>query len=60
MKFLPIDLRRSQAQVSVEGNAIRLSLSDVHGFGPEQIEIIETELGSAARAVDVIRSAVLS
>ena len=27
----------------VEGKAIRLSLSDVHGFGPEQIEIIETE-----------------
>ncbi len=43
MKFLPVDLRYSQAEVSVEGNAIRLSLSDVHGFGPEQIEIIETE-----------------
>ena len=43
VQFLPIDLRYSQAQVTVEGNAIRLSLSDVHGFGPEQIEIIETE-----------------
>jgi error-prone DNA polymerase len=43
VKFLPIDLRYSQAQTVVEGNAIRLSLSDVHGFGPEQIEIIETE-----------------
>ncbi len=43
VKFLPIDLRYSQAQVTVEDNSIRLSLSDVHGFGPEQIEIIETE-----------------
>jgi error-prone DNA polymerase len=43
VKFLPIDLRYSQAQTVVEGNAIRLSLSDVHGFGPEQIEVIETE-----------------
>ncbi len=43
VKFLPVDLRYSQAQVTVEGDAIRLSLSDVHSFGPEQIEIIETE-----------------
>ena len=43
VKFLPVDLRHSQAEVSVEGNAIRLGLSDIHGFGPEQIEIIETE-----------------
>ena len=43
VKFLPIDLRYSHADVVVEGNAIRLSLGDVHGFGPEQIEIIETE-----------------
>ncbi len=34
-------MRYSQAQTTVEKNAIRLSLSDVHGFGPEQIEIIE-------------------
>lgn len=43
VKFLPVDLRYSQAQTIVEGNAVRLSLGDVHGFGPEQIEIIETE-----------------
>ena len=43
VKFLPVDLRYSHAEVSVEGQAIRLSLSDVHGFGPEQIEIIDTE-----------------
>ena len=43
VKFLPVDLRYSQAEGRVEGNAIRLSLSDVHGFGPEQIEIIDTE-----------------
>jgi hypothetical protein len=43
VKCLPADLRYSQAQTVVEGNAIRLSLSDVHGFGPEQIKIIETE-----------------
>jgi len=36
VKFLPIDLRHSQAQIVVQGNAIRLSLSDVHGFSPEQ------------------------
>jgi error-prone DNA polymerase len=43
VKFLPVDLRYSQAQTVVEDNAIRLSLSDVHGFGSEQIDIIETE-----------------
>jgi len=43
VKFLPVDLRHSYAEVAVEGKAIRLSLSDVHGFGPEQIEIIDTE-----------------
>jgi error-prone DNA polymerase len=43
VKFLPIDLRHSQAQVTVEGEAIRLSLGDVYGFGPEQIDLIETE-----------------
>jgi error-prone DNA polymerase len=42
VKFLPVDLRYSQAQTIVEGNAIRLSLRDVQGFGTEQIEIIET------------------
>jgi len=43
VKLLPIDLRYSQARTVVEGNAIRLSLGDVHGFGPEQIDLVETE-----------------
>ena len=43
VKFLPIDLRYSQADVTVEGDAIRLGLSDVHGFGPEQIETLIAE-----------------
>ncbi len=43
VKFLPIDLRYSQAEVVVEAGAIRLSLGDIQGFGPEQIEVIETE-----------------
>jgi hypothetical protein len=33
VKFLPVDLGYSQAETVVEGNAIRLSLSDAHGFG---------------------------
>ena len=43
VKFLPIDLRYSQAEIVVEAGAIRLSLGDIQGFGPEQIEVIETE-----------------
>ncbi len=43
VKFVSVDLRYSQAEIVVEGRAIRLGLGDVHGFGPEQIEIIETE-----------------
>jgi hypothetical protein len=30
-----VNLRHSQGQTVIEGHAIRLSLSDVHGFGPE-------------------------
>ena len=57
VKFLPVDLRYSQAEVTVEGNAIRLGLSDVHGFGPEQIEIIETERqrGPFRSLVDLVK-----
>ena len=43
VKFLPVDLRDSVDQAVVEGDAIRLGLSSIHGFGPEQIELLEQE-----------------
>ena len=43
VKFLPVDLRHSVTQAVVEGDAIRLGLSSIHGFGPEQIEVLEQE-----------------
>ncbi len=43
VKFLPVDLRRSQAEVIVEGDAIRLGLGDVRSFGPEQVETLIAE-----------------
>lgn len=43
VKFLPVDLRHSVEQVTVEGDAIRLGLSAIRGFGPEQIELLEQE-----------------
>jgi error-prone DNA polymerase len=43
IKFLPVDLRYSVTQAVVEGDAIRLGLSSIHGFGPEQIELLEQE-----------------
>lgn len=41
LKVLPVDLRYSQSATNAEGNAIRLGLIDVKGFGPTQIETIE-------------------
>jgi len=43
VQFLPVDLRHSVEQVSIEGDAIRLGLSSIHGFGPEQVELLEQE-----------------
>jgi error-prone DNA polymerase len=43
LKVLPVDLRYSQAAATAEGQAIRLGLIDVKGFGPAQIETIEVE-----------------
>ncbi|HJW83581.1 MAG TPA: DNA polymerase III subunit alpha, partial [Anaerolineae bacterium] len=43
VKFLPVDLRYSPAGVVVEGDAIRLGLSYIKGFGPEQIEALDAE-----------------
>jgi len=43
VKFLPVDLRHSVSLAVVEGDAIRLGLSSIHGFGPEQIELLEQE-----------------
>jgi len=57
VKFLPIDLRYSQAEIVVEAGAIRLSLGDIQGFGPEQIEVIETERqrGPFRSLLDLVR-----
>ena len=41
--FLPVDLRYSQSETTVEGDAIRLGLSDLHGFGSEPVELLELE-----------------
>jgi len=43
VQFLPVDLRHSVSVAVVEGDAIRLGLSSIHGFGPEQIELLEQE-----------------
>ena len=43
VKFLPTDLRYSVSLATVERDAIRLGLSSVRGFGPEQIELLEQE-----------------
>jgi error-prone DNA polymerase len=43
IKVLPVDLRYSQLAATAEGDAIRLGLIDVKGFGPAQIELIEVE-----------------
>ncbi|MGH8632465.1 MAG: error-prone DNA polymerase, partial [Burkholderiales bacterium] len=57
VKFLPVDLRYSQANVTVEGNAIRLGLNTVQGFGPEHIEAIEAERqrGPFASLAELVR-----
>ena len=43
VKFLPVDLRYSAANVSVEGDAIRLGLNYVNGLGAQHIEVLEDE-----------------
>jgi error-prone DNA polymerase len=43
VKFLAADLRHSEANVSVEGETIRLGLNYVHGLGPQHIELLEDE-----------------
>jgi error-prone DNA polymerase len=43
VKFLPVDLRRSESNVTVEDGAIRLGLSYVHGLGPQHLELLEDE-----------------
>ncbi len=36
VRFLPVDLRFMSAHATVEADAIRLGLEDIHGLGPEQ------------------------
>jgi error-prone DNA polymerase len=43
VKFLPVDVRTSGAEVTVETGAIRLGLDYVHGFGPEHISLVVDE-----------------
>ncbi len=43
VKILPVDLRYSQAQPTLENNAIRLGLDYVRDFGPEHIELLLDE-----------------
>ena len=43
VKFLPVDMRRSASNVSVEGDAVRLGLNYVHGLGPQHVELLDAE-----------------
>lgn len=43
VQFLPVDLRHSAVQTTLEGEAIRLGLDYVSGFGPEHLEVLEAE-----------------
>jgi len=45
VKFLPVDVRYSQARTTVEGDAVRLGLDYVRGFGAEHIEVLINERG---------------
>ncbi len=47
VKFLPVDVRHSEATATVENNAIRLGLDYVHGFGAEHIEAVLAERARA-------------
>ena len=57
LKVLPVDLRYSQAAATAEGQAIRLGLIDVKGFGPAQIELIgvERQRGPFRSLADLVR-----
>jgi error-prone DNA polymerase len=57
VKFLPVDVRCSQARTTVEGDAIRLGLDYMHGFGAEHIEalISERERRRFASLADLVR-----
>jgi error-prone DNA polymerase len=59
VKFLPVDLRHSPAGVTVEGDAVRLGLGDVRGFGPEQVEtlIAERQRGPFRSLNDLVKRA---
>ncbi len=57
VKFLPVDVRYSQARTTVEGDAIRLGLDYVHGFGAEHIEALigERERRRFASLADLVK-----
>ncbi len=57
VKFLPVDLRYSQARTTVQGDAIRLGLDYVHGFGAEHIEVLigERERRRFASLADLVK-----
>jgi error-prone DNA polymerase len=57
VRFLPVDLRASEAEVTVEDDAIRLGLSYVQGFGPQPIEMLEDarQRGPFTSLADLVR-----
>jgi error-prone DNA polymerase len=57
VRFLPVDLRASEAEVTVEDDAIRLGLIYVQGFGPQQVEMLEDvrQRGSFTSLADLVR-----
>ncbi len=57
VKFLPVDVRYSQARTTVQGDAIRLGLDYVRGFGAEHIEALlgERERRRFASLADLVK-----
>ena len=43
VRFLPVDLRHSQAGSTLQTGAVRLGLQSIHGLGAEQIELLLQE-----------------
>ena len=43
VRFLPVDLRHSQAGSTLQSGAVRLGLQSIHGLGAEQIELLLQE-----------------
>jgi error-prone DNA polymerase len=57
VRFLPVDARTSGAGAVVEGDAIRLGLDYVHGWGPQHIEMFlaERQRGPFSSLADLVQ-----